>query len=91
MKKNLFYVLLFLTTSISAQIQNWIKDSKNAWVATFSIDVRLDMLETEQMKNLYDRTKIDATGGLDMMKFVEDPKIDFNEGYQSFSNILLQA
>lgn len=90
--KNLLSILFLLLASTAyAQLNDLMKDKNVAWVATASMDVRVDMLYDEQVKRIYDAAKYDLTGGLDIMKFQENKDVNADEGHQLFANMLLKA
>ena len=91
MKKLLLPFCLLLTNFIHAQLPQMIKDSKNAWVVSFTSDIRLDMLSDEQVKKVIDDSGLSIEGGLDVLKLVENPHFQMNEGYQTLIYSLLNA
>ena len=59
-------------TFAQSPIDALVKDPKNAWVVSFTSDIRLDVLNDADFETLYNRDSTSVRGGFNIMKIIED-------------------
>jgi hypothetical protein len=90
--KNLFCLFFLLLNGIlNAQFADLIKDKNVAWVGESTIDVRLDVLQDQEMEKVYELSKYFIFGGLTLLKIQESKEINAEEGFDFFTKTLINA